>query len=643
MLGGLLLLGRDEAPAAKARQVGVVERRAPGGPQAGRDAARLGVPVAMSTIAGGRGLLVAADDGRIRVWDLNDGREVKTLDYGDAGLFSLDARRDGREIVAAGTLGVRTWSIAGLGSISPDRVDVSGPATSEQSDREARTVTGAAFAPDGFRLLIVRDGRGVLTSRFGDTEGRTVVQRAVRVDYSPRGTAILAVAPDGTARLRTMRASGFRAPARTGPERVLRAPGRIATAVFSADGSRIATASSDGVARLWRARDAGLLKQLRAGRAPLTDARLSPDGSLVATAGTDGVLRVMPAAGGPPVDVVRASLRPLTAVRWAASGQLLVTTGADGAVRVWANAAPRRPLPRRAQRLSSSCRRRRPSWEPAVATGGCTWLDRLRRAPGRSCRRTEAGTFSGACGRAERRRVALETADGRCWVFVGVAPKTGAHGEAGAPIGRSTALPAGCSGACASSCGTGPGGYRMSNLWNPMLFLDVRGRIPPVAGRHRVAGRRRGLDGRGRPAGLPPELPVMAGLVESGLQNLTYGDRDSLGLFQMRARRWNPGVYAGFPSRPDIQMQWFIDRARQMRARRGRHGRDPAGHPSEYGQWAADVTQPDPQYRGRFQLRLDEARQLLKLPDTGTASVEPGSGGGPPEPAAAPLAPPGTP
>ena len=35
--------------------------------------------------------------------------------------------------------------------------------------------------------------------------------------------------------------------------------------------------------------------------------------------------------------------------------------------------------------------------------------------------------------------------------------------------------------------------------------------------------------------------------------------------------------------------------------------------PREYGLWAADVERPAPQYRGRYQLRLDEARQLLRL------------------------------
>lgn len=38
-----------------------------------------------------------------------------------------------------------------------------------------------------------------------------------------------------------------------------------------------------------------------------------------------------------------------------------------------------------------------------------------------------------------------------------------------------------------------------------------------------------------RAAGVPPELPVITALVETRLQNLPRGDRDSVGLFQQRA------------------------------------------------------------------------------------------------------------
>jgi hypothetical protein len=114
-------------------------------------------------------------------------------------------------------------------------------------------------------------------------------------------------------------------------------------------------------------------------------------------------------------------------------------------------------------------------------------------------------------------------------------------------------------------------------------------------------------------AGLPRELPVMAALVESGLKNDHYGDRDSLGFFQMRTSIWNHGKYAGFSDDPRKQLRWFIDEATALKATRLREGYSSFGtDPHKWGDWIADIERPAAQYRYRYQLQLDAARQLLR-------------------------------
>jgi hypothetical protein len=115
-----------------------------------------------------------------------------------------------------------------------------------------------------------------------------------------------------------------------------------------------------------------------------------------------------------------------------------------------------------------------------------------------------------------------------------------------------------------------------------------------------------------RRAGLPPELPVMAALVESGLANLPEGDADSVGLFQMRIGIWNQGAYAGYPERPELQVKWFVDQALAVKKARIDAGDTQFGtDPLTWGAWIADIEVPAEQYRGRYQLRLEEARALL--------------------------------
>jgi hypothetical protein len=116
---------------------------------------------------------------------------------------------------------------------------------------------------------------------------------------------------------------------------------------------------------------------------------------------------------------------------------------------------------------------------------------------------------------------------------------------------------------------------------------------------------------RARARGLPSELPVMAALVESGLSNLDHGDADSVGFFQMRTSIWNSGPYVGYADRPEKQLDWFLDHAEEVMKQRVARGL-PVDDPRHYGEWIADVERPAEQYRGRYQLRLAEARDLLE-------------------------------
>ncbi len=113
-------------------------------------------------------------------------------------------------------------------------------------------------------------------------------------------------------------------------------------------------------------------------------------------------------------------------------------------------------------------------------------------------------------------------------------------------------------------------------------------------------------------SGLPPELPVMASLVESGVKNLNFGDADSVGFFQMRVGIWNQGAYAGYPEKPELQAKWFIDQALAVKRKAIASGDADFGKdPAKFGEWIANVERPAEQYRGRYQLRLGEARKLL--------------------------------
>jgi hypothetical protein len=109
--------------------------------------------------------------------------------------------------------------------------------------------------------------------------------------------------------------------------------------------------------------------------------------------------------------------------------------------------------------------------------------------------------------------------------------------------------------------------------------------------------------------GLPQELPVMAGLAESGLRNLS--GPSYAGFFGMH-RSLNAGPYRGFPRNPELQLRWFTDQAVLVRQREIAEGEmDYGSDESGYGLWVADVERPAPKNRSGYQPHLDAARELL--------------------------------
>ena len=125
----------------------------------------------------------------------------------------------------------------------------------------------------------------------------------------------------------------------------------------------------------------------------------------------------------------------------------------------------------------------------------------------------------------------------------------------------------------------------------------------------------------------------MASLVESGLTNIQGGDADSVGFFQMRVGIWNQGEYAGYPKKPELQVKWFLDQAEQVKKQRVAAG-EPIDDPNSFGEWIADVERPAEQYRGRYQLKLGEANDLLGS----AATAPPAAAAAAPAPGAAAAA-----
>jgi mono/diheme cytochrome c family protein len=116
-------------------------------------------------------------------------------------------------------------------------------------------------------------------------------------------------------------------------------PGKVTSVHFTADSSRLVTASGvaglRGVAALWNTADGSLVRKFEGHRDLLFDAELSPDGKTLATCGYDKVIRLWAVGNGAPLHSLVGHNGAVYDVAFSPDGRFIVSASADDTCKVW--------------------------------------------------------------------------------------------------------------------------------------------------------------------------------------------------------------------------------------------------------------------------------------------------------------------
>ena len=271
---------------------------------------------------GTRVLMVSGTDGDdVQLWDATTGKPIAELPGSSLGGFSPDGSR----ILTQDDSDGRLWD----GRTGAQIAVLKGDDTA---------ILAAAFSPDG---KLVATGSYNHTTRLWNAQtgaaGPALLGHAGAVSklyFSPDSTRVLGSSDwnDLTAQLWD---------AQTGRTiAVLQHDGVIKLSAFSADGSRLLTASDDDHStRVWDAKT-GIPISVMGGMDTVNSAVFSPDGVSVVTASDDQTVRLWDAATGAITAIMKGHEKAVNTAAFSPDGNSILTASADETARLWEVALP---------------------------------------------------------------------------------------------------------------------------------------------------------------------------------------------------------------------------------------------------------------------------------------------------------------
>ena len=283
----------------------------------------------------GTQIATASNDGTAKIWDATTGKELHTLKGSTSGpVFYPAFSPDGNLLATAGDDTIaRIWD-ANSGEQLMSLTGHSG------------AVYTVAFGPNG-RLLVT-------SSHDGSAKVWDISSSKALLTLREEGDGVVTwwaiFSPDGS-KIATAVTDNFRGgwasiwDAKTG-EKLITLPAKgptMRTVGFSPDGNLIVTAEDDRTARIWDASSGQVLVTLYGHTDLVIDAKFTLDGTRIVTASADRQIKIWDAITGQELSTLAGHTDGLWSIALSPDGEHIVTASADHTAKVW-SIAPTREL-----------------------------------------------------------------------------------------------------------------------------------------------------------------------------------------------------------------------------------------------------------------------------------------------------------
>ena len=269
--------------------------------------------------AGSDRMVTALDDGTVRLWSLNEGRELARLEGHDGKTKQVTVSEEAGTVASLGEDGeVQVWSLDSGKKIAR-YADESKALSVVLSDSGGFSVTGQE---DG-SVRVWDASTGEQQARF-DTDGEAILAIAIGA-----GDEIL-VAASANGQI-----SGWNLNSKDQLFSVSAHDGAVLSVAITSDGSKIVSGGEDGKVRVSDIATGDMLTEIEASGDAIQSVAVTQAGDQLAAAGDDGVLRVFEVESGSEVYSFEGHGAAITSVAYGKAEKVVHTGSLDGTSRIF--------------------------------------------------------------------------------------------------------------------------------------------------------------------------------------------------------------------------------------------------------------------------------------------------------------------